>query len=289
MQNIRILIRQKRFKSVEDLVTQDPSLIPQFVKVMSTPFNAKRGAQFLKKIGVDPSKFPSLDHNLMRNATRYLLKTYDWMNVEERLASDKRLLAVAAEDYFNKGDLQISYTFIQRNSIFDEIQIPYIKEWIIAIESGKGERPEVLDNPILSKDTFAPRSQNVEGISWFNLADDQIKQEDIIIISTKEELPGVREEIPQNKVLSLDVESVPSLLVYVKQTPSLLQLANESKIWILDLLSLKKECLPSLVDFIFKGLLGSKDIIKLGIGIKGDFDDLKRYCVISEPMVYKYQ
>lgn len=130
-------------------------------------------------------------------------------------------------------------------------------------------------------------------LDTINLADFNIKEEDIIRVKTEEEYQKMLEALKkEEKVilklnkLSFDLEFVPSLLAFDTLIPSLVQISTEDlKCYVLDIHPSSNPIAATQIKSLVKEIFGNQLISKLAIGLKGDIKSLKNSFGIKEPIV----
>ena len=155
--------------------------LQKYVELTSTNRHSKRVTQFLEKLysvkasinGEAPnfhsfliSHFKELETRLAKKGVRYLIGALEWEAVELRLRSDLRLLGLAAEDYFFKGELKVCRRWIElyglgakgenghekEGAVLEKVEIC---EWIengMAIEEDGGAA--LVPNKVIEEDFF---------------------------------------------------------------------------------------------------------------------------------------
>ena len=192
-------IKKKKYIKAEEIVKANPSLFDFYINNMGTNQHAKRASEFIIKQGRNLQDFPPIVERLQKKAVRYQIANYDWELVGEKLASDKPLLAIAAEDYFYKKNLDIAYTLITHYQLGSYLQKKEINDWIKQIEVGELVPPSFLDNKLIDNDKFQPTFEDKEGSNYVKLSEYGILEPDVHIIRDLQALEFYKDEILASK------------------------------------------------------------------------------------------
>ena len=127
---IKFKVSKGKYNEIDSLIKNEASLFDYMIEIMSNNKDAKRASELIVKYQKDYTKYPVLLERLEKKAVRFCMGDQPWSMVELRLKSDPNLLAIAAEDYFYRGDKDIAFSIVERNNLKPYLKKKEILEWL---------------------------------------------------------------------------------------------------------------------------------------------------------------
>ena len=149
---IKERVAKNKVNDCDKYIKESDELFDYFIQQMSTNKNAKRGSEIVVKYKKDFANYPELVERLEKKAVRFMLGDQTWELVELRLRPHPRLLAMAAEDYFYRGNKDLAYTLVVNNNLTDLIKKDDLKNWL---KSEEAAMTQVIVNSIVAEDKFS--------------------------------------------------------------------------------------------------------------------------------------
>lgn len=119
-----------------------------------------------------------------------------------------------------------------------------------------------------------------------SLADIGYTEAQVSIVTTKESLDKAVEKILASKRVGIDIETVPTILKFQECSPSLLQLAVQDEIFVIDLLVEEEEGFGAYAfDQFAKLICSNVDLLKVGQGLDNDVKVLKKKYQVADKIV----
>lgn len=91
-----------------------------------------------------------------------------------------------------------------------------------------------------------------------------------------------------NKHIGIDIETVPTILKFQECSPSLLQLATQDAVFVIDLLSPEEGFGKYAFEEFAGRICSNPEILKIGQGLDNDIKVLKKRYQVTEPIVAAY-
>ena len=150
---IKFKVSKGKYNEIDGLIKNEADLFDYMIELMSNNKEAKRASELIVKYQKDYTRYPVLLERLEKKAVRFCIGDQPWSMVELRLRSDPNLLAIAAEDFFYRGDKDIAYSIVTRNNIKSSLKKKEILEWL---DTDASQTAKILSNDLLDKDVFGP-------------------------------------------------------------------------------------------------------------------------------------
>jgi len=257
---LEFLVKSNKTELVKKLTKKNPDLAKTAVKLMTSEKHAKFAAQILKESQLSPQNYPSLLTILKRKTVRYHLKASDigFFRLAEIVNDDLECLAFVIDQLQFECKLYLdkkkkNYAGGVAADIFRNYpySAPFLRRPV------KKAVENIPPRNFSLSDSFGPRNPEVEAILPFDFSD----------LKFVGSLDSVKELDLRGDVVGLDCEWRPSLTAFDTTKVSIIQIAFENRIYIVDLLNLN-DC--QLLDEKLSQMFSDPGIVKLGLSFSGD-------------------
>ena len=247
-------MKRDEIELVNVFITNDESLARSAVSKMCTYKHSKFAAKIVDNHKLDPLEFPMLIERLNKASLRYFLNNDDLCIYQliDLTRDMPEMLGNIAEDLEFMGKKnKTSWALGISSYIYHNYPNAIIRQSVVKTLSSVN--PRVCSGPSQSFSPLEPEHDLIYELPY----------ETIIFVDTLEKLLNVQWT---TNIAGIDCEWRPSLVKFQKTQVSIMQIAFENVVYIIDFISLN--ALPELDEKLCS--LMQSDIYKLGVSFEGD-------------------
>lgn len=247
-------------------------------KVKSSKMLCNTVAKLLKKFDLDASICPHMQKHRARGALRYIFYKY-YIEKGIQVQAFQSLIDDALKESPHLG-LDLMHLFDEYHDL--EAAAPYVRKLQLHAD----------DIPVRIKEVISAKPHltdgNMDAASVKQLAEEEcwddgrldfyslnVPLEEVVIVTSVEEFTKCMSLLMESPVIAMDSEWKPTFGIGSAEQASLLQMATQSRVFLLDLVALQ----PLLEDSHWScigHLFSNPKITKIGYGIRGDFKILAK-------------
>jgi len=256
----------------------------KLIRLLSKPQHAKVAAQLVKDYKLNPEDFPELQNIVSANSSHYFIKRAfkapshaEYMplhKIEDLFTNNPRMLVLLIEELVQKGNLHqaqggepgVESIYFQKAAgvwhRHNLMQYQYSSQGL------QREMANIIYDPdqdFLPPDRFAPLAETPA----LRLPEDLV----LHFISTEEDVELLK-KLNGKPMIGMDSEWRPTMTKFDNMRPALLQLADETDGYLIDLVALASN---PVLDEVLTAIFTNPDSLCIGFSFKSDLDVFARH------------